>query len=400
MIPKEWEGSDFYEDLGVTRFATQKAIRTAHRKKIKEYHPDVYRRDDHSEQFHRISLAYSVLHDPIKRAEYDSYLFPDAPIPVKEGFWKRFSKKSGARLLWRTALFILVILLFEHQGILNQAPTTFTENGQKFTAVPTQSVNANENQVLELLVGPQGPPGPAGIAGKNGFIGLNGYQGKDGLPGAPGIPGATGATGATGPAGPAGADGAPGANGANGATGPAGPQGPAGPAGPAGAQGPIGPAGPAGASGSGGNVFQQGSVLVGACDNDGVNISLQSQYYSGEFYMKAINVSGIAYACNGEKLTIIINTLSPTGNSQIGDQNYYRLGDAIECDLSLAFTDSTNNANSVSITPSNGNCTNIGGSRTRSTSNAGLAASFTLDQLAALDVSSSASGLGIQIATP
>ena len=170
MIPKEWEGSNFYADLGISRGATQQEIRRAYRLKVRQYHPDVYHESDYSEQFERIALAYEVLRDPYKRSEYDSYLFPDAPILVRPTFGDRFRSKTGT-LLFRTAIFILILFLVAHQGwisnpINNLSSSTKTTSGN--------SNGGNRNQVLELMVGPQGPPGPAGVAGKNGFIGLNG----------------------------------------------------------------------------------------------------------------------------------------------------------------------------------------------------------------------------------
>ena len=74
MIPKEWEGSNFYADLGISRGATQQEIRRAYRLKVRQYHPDVYHESDYSEQVERIALAYEVLRDSYKRSEYDSYL--------------------------------------------------------------------------------------------------------------------------------------------------------------------------------------------------------------------------------------------------------------------------------------------------------------------------------------
>jgi curved DNA-binding protein CbpA len=64
--------TDLYKLLGVPREATQDDIRKAHRKLVREYHPDANSGDPSSEeQFKEIQRAYEVLSDPEKRREYD-----------------------------------------------------------------------------------------------------------------------------------------------------------------------------------------------------------------------------------------------------------------------------------------------------------------------------------------
>ena len=60
-----------YGALGVQSSATAEEIKSAYRKLAKETHPDTSHSAS-SEQFHRISAAYEVLNDPLRRAEYDS----------------------------------------------------------------------------------------------------------------------------------------------------------------------------------------------------------------------------------------------------------------------------------------------------------------------------------------
>jgi len=138
MIPKEWEGSNFYEDLGVARGASQQEIRRGFRAKIRQYHPDIYDQNDHSEQFQRISIAYQVLRDPYKRSLYDSYLFPDALAPREKRIKDTFQGKTGT-LLFRTAIFILLLFLVSHQGFfVNQ--TTHSNTG---------GANSSASQILK-----------------------------------------------------------------------------------------------------------------------------------------------------------------------------------------------------------------------------------------------------------
>lgn len=57
-----------YSDLGVNPGASPEEIKRAHRRLARQTHPD---RGGDPEEFHRISHAYMVLHDPVKREKYD-----------------------------------------------------------------------------------------------------------------------------------------------------------------------------------------------------------------------------------------------------------------------------------------------------------------------------------------
>jgi curved DNA-binding protein len=66
------EYQDYYEILGVARTATPEEIRSAFRKKAREYHPDVAKdKVKGAEKFKEVNEAYEVLSDPAKRAKYD-----------------------------------------------------------------------------------------------------------------------------------------------------------------------------------------------------------------------------------------------------------------------------------------------------------------------------------------
>lgn len=66
--------SDYYEQLGVPRDASDADIKKAYRKKAVQYHPDKHQGDKAMEEkFKEISEAYEVLKDPDKRAAYDRY---------------------------------------------------------------------------------------------------------------------------------------------------------------------------------------------------------------------------------------------------------------------------------------------------------------------------------------
>ena len=65
---------DYYEELGVSRDASQKEIQSAFRKLARKLHPDVNPADKEAEsRFKAISEAHGVLSDPQKRKLYDRF---------------------------------------------------------------------------------------------------------------------------------------------------------------------------------------------------------------------------------------------------------------------------------------------------------------------------------------
>ncbi len=65
--------SDFYEILGIDKNATKEEIKSAFRKKARQYHPDVNKAPDAEEKFKELGRAYETLMDDNKRATYDRY---------------------------------------------------------------------------------------------------------------------------------------------------------------------------------------------------------------------------------------------------------------------------------------------------------------------------------------
>lgn len=68
-----FESDDYYEILGVSRDADQNEIKTAFKKKAKEYHPDQSDKENAEEKFKVISEAYEVLSDEQMRKQYDRH---------------------------------------------------------------------------------------------------------------------------------------------------------------------------------------------------------------------------------------------------------------------------------------------------------------------------------------
>ncbi len=64
---------DYYDILGVSKDADDKAIKSAFRKLAKKYHPDVSKEPDAAEKFKEAQEAYAVLSDPDKRKQYDQF---------------------------------------------------------------------------------------------------------------------------------------------------------------------------------------------------------------------------------------------------------------------------------------------------------------------------------------
>lgn len=65
---------DYYKILGVDKSVSQSEIRTAYKRRAKQFHPDLHPDDPKAKaKFQALNEAYDVLNDPEKRRKYDQY---------------------------------------------------------------------------------------------------------------------------------------------------------------------------------------------------------------------------------------------------------------------------------------------------------------------------------------
>ena len=379
MIPKEWEGSNFYHLLGISPAANFSQIKAAYKKLAQELHPDRNPGDSSTTKFNELNRAYKVLSKEKSRSIYDDYLFGASEIPIKnaepvQSYFFRYRD-----VLVRVIVVFSLLILIAKLGMFS--PKQVSMSGD--TAIKNPDVIF----------------GKEGTAGKNGKNGLNG---KDGAPGKDGLPGNDGKNGLNGKDGAPGKDGI---SGKDGSTGPAGLQGLQGLAGQnvtitsittsdkskcsglggvllTGSNGSFEVCNGATGSESSGS-FGSGQFQLNSCDSS-VNLSLKT-YFDGDYFkMKSIELSNLSGLCNNHELVVALKILK----SSESPSTAYANGDSIQCTKTLTGLNTGVDANVVSISDATATCASTKLSKT-----------FTLSDIYALDVSGQAAGLLIQIAS-
>lgn len=95
--------ANLYEVLGVKKKDTAETINAAYRAKAKTVHPDVKPGDaSAAREFHRLTRAYYILRDPVRRARYDRGEI-DADGEETEAYADALARRERRGQFWRIA---------------------------------------------------------------------------------------------------------------------------------------------------------------------------------------------------------------------------------------------------------------------------------------------------------
>ena len=128
---------NYYEELEVSRNASDEVISRAYKVLAKKYHPDTTTENKQlaEERFKRISEAYEVLSNEQKRAEYDKTLQPEVTADRFNKILEDNKKLSRELLNLKSQL-----------DNMNVNRTTYNNTRSANTPPPNTSYNYNINQ--------------------------------------------------------------------------------------------------------------------------------------------------------------------------------------------------------------------------------------------------------------
>jgi len=373
MIPKEWEDSNYYKVLGITPQANKSEIKSAYRKLIRELHPDQNAGKENQDNFNLIVAAYEVLSKLDSRNLYDDYLFGATEIPIRNPEpIPTFRQKYSVPML-KVASLMVVALFFLQNSFLNPSKI-----------IKVEKIYGDSNAKIGLK-GDPGADGKNGLNGRNGIDGANGVDGAPGLNGINGAPGINGLQGIPGKDGVAGLQGLAGQNvtvssiptsdaskcsGLGGVT-------------LTGSNGSFEVCNGGGSGGGSSGAIGVGQFQLSSCDSL-VNMSLKTTYIGSSFKMRSVDLSNLSGTCNNNEVVVVLKIVKSVDTPV----TTYVTGDSIQCTKTLTGLSAGVDANTVSISDSTATCISTD-----------LTKSFNLSDIYALDVSSQAAGLVIQIAS-
>lgn len=131
--PRTPEQATHFQVLGVKPGTDWTALKSAYRRMIKQWHPDVCREPDAADQFRRIQRAYEVLNDPGRRQRYEMGLLLMAKEAAREkklqplqGY--RSPLRSGyvlARVVHKLGARVQVVEILDWKDIVNEQGQTW-----------------------------------------------------------------------------------------------------------------------------------------------------------------------------------------------------------------------------------------------------------------------------------
>jgi curved DNA-binding protein CbpA len=367
MIPKEWEDSNYYKVLGVTPQSNTSEIKSAYRKLMRELHPDKNTGNVNQEDLNLIVAAYKVLSKLNSRNLYDDYLFGATEIPIRKPEpISKFDKNLYVSIIKVATIMAIGLVILQY--------SVFNPN----KIIKIESIYEDSKVTM-------GIKGDSGVDGKNGLNGRNGIDGAPGLNGVDGAPGINGLQGIPGKDGAAGLQGLAGQNvsvtsilttdaskcsGLGGVTLTA-------------SNGSYDVCNGGGSSGGSSGAFGVGQFQLSSCDSS-VNMSLKTTFIGSYFKMRSVDLTNLSGSCNNNEVVIVLKIVKSADTPS----TTYVSGDSIQCTKPLTGLSAGVDANTVSISDNTAACNSTD-----------LTKNFNLSDIYALDVSSQAAGLVIQIAS-